>query len=154
MPTCYGRDYVGNIQGNLMWKVCKVNVMIVMWGTCKESDGESTQSKCNDSTVGNMQGNPYVAVPGRNQTLFCWVFRPHYCLQSAVVQNFCWVQSSYKLHRLIRYPCMYAVCMSLAFDRSSALYSSLNMVMWSEYAIFDFYLGLQHIICKLSIKIL
>ena len=28
----------------------------------------------------------YVAVPGRNQTLFCCVFRLHYHIQSAVAQ--------------------------------------------------------------------
>jgi len=30
----------------------------------------------------------YVAVPGRNRTLFRCVFRLHYCVQSALVQNF------------------------------------------------------------------
>ena len=33
-------------------------------------------------------GQTYVAVPGRNQTLFHCVFRPHYRVQSAVAQNF------------------------------------------------------------------
>ena len=30
----------------------------------------------------------YVAVPGRNQTLFRCVFQSHYCVQSALAQNF------------------------------------------------------------------
>ena len=31
---------------------------------------------------------PYVAVPGRNRTLFRYIFLPHYCVQSAAAQNF------------------------------------------------------------------
>ena len=30
----------------------------------------------------------YVAVPGRNRTLFCCVLPPCYCVQSAVAENF------------------------------------------------------------------
>ena len=32
--------------------------------------------------------NIYVAVPGRNRTLFHCVFQMHYCVRSAVAQNF------------------------------------------------------------------
>ena len=31
----------------------------------------------------------YVAVPGRNRTLFRCVFRSHYCVRSALAWNFC-----------------------------------------------------------------
>ena len=31
---------------------------------------------------------PYVAVPGRNRTLFCCIFRSHYCIRSALAWNF------------------------------------------------------------------
>ena len=31
---------------------------------------------------------PYVAVPGRNRTLFCCIFRSHYCVRSTLAWNF------------------------------------------------------------------
>ena len=52
------------------------------------------------------------SVPGRNRSLFCCIFLAHYCIWSAVVQNFHLGRSSYMLHRLIRFSCIYAVCMS------------------------------------------
>ena len=54
------------------------------------------------------------SVPGRNRSLFCCIFLAHYRIWSAVVQNFHLGRSSYMLHRLIRFSCIYAVCMSTA----------------------------------------
>ena len=54
------------------------------------------------------------SVPGRNQSLFCCIFLAHYRIQSAVVHNFHLGRSSYMLHRLIRFSCIYAGCMSTA----------------------------------------
>ena len=45
--------------------------------------------------------NLYVAVPGRNRTLFCCVFRLHYCIRSDLVWNFHKGQGSYVLDKLM-----------------------------------------------------
>jgi len=43
-----------------------------------------TSIKFADPQFGITKLPSYVAVPGRNQTLFCCVFRSHFCVRSAV----------------------------------------------------------------------
>ena len=45
----------------------------------------------------------HVADPGRNGTLFHWVFRSHYRVQSAVAQNFHKGWGSYVVSKHIKY---------------------------------------------------
>ena len=67
------------------------------------------------------------SVPGRNRSLFCCIFLAHYRIWSAVVQNFHLGRSSYMLHRLIRFSCIYAVCMSTAL-----LFCTTVLETWSH----------------------
>ena len=86
----------------------------------------------------------YVAVLGRNQTLFCCVFRPYYRVQSTVAQNFCKRRGSYALHRLIRYSCTLSTRMSPALNGSSVLqrFKCRNTIELHNGIMFNFYLGL------------
>ena len=60
-----------------------------------------------------------VAVPKRNQILFCRIFQAHHRVWCAIALNFHWGRGSCALHRCIRYLCIYTSCMNPALSRSS-----------------------------------
>ena len=70
---------------------------------------------------------PYVAVPGRNQILFCCTFQSHYHLRSTVPRYFHYGWGSYVLCELMNTIHVYTVHMSLC-------YSTSNVVMRLKYA--------------------
>ena len=72
----------------------------------------------------------YVAVSGRNWTLFRCIFQSQYCVQSAVTQHFRYGWGSYSLCKLMNTRHVYTACMSPTPNGSSAL---LNTVMRSKY---------------------
>ena len=94
----------------------------------------------------------YVAVPVRNRTLFIYasIFRPHYRIQSGVVQNFRSGWGSYTVCRLIRYSCTLAVCMSPALNESFVpqCFERGNAVELRNGIMFDFYSGLPHMLYR------
>ena len=64
----------------------------------------------------------YVAVPGRNSTLFRRVFRSHGCVQSAVTQYFRYGWGSYALCKLMNTWYIYTAHISPTLSGSSALH--------------------------------
>ena len=59
----------------------------------------------------------YVAVPGRNETLFHCVFQLHYYVQSGVAQTFHKSEvNTHHIYRGIRYSWIYTGCMSPTLD--------------------------------------
>ena len=89
-----------------------------------------------------------VAVPGRNRTLFCCVFRAHYHIRSALMQYFRYRRGSYVLGKLINAWRVYTVRMGPAPNESSALqrFERGNALEIRNGIMFDFYPGLPHII--------
>ena len=87
----------------------------------------------------------YVAVPGRNWTLFRCVFQSYYHIRSAVTQYYCgW--SSYTLCKLINAYHVYTVRMSLTPNGSSALqhFEHGNVIKICNGILFNFYPVLPH----------
>ena len=92
--------------------------------------------------------NAYVAVPGRNQTLFRCLLRLHYRVPSAVMQYFCCRWGSYTLCKLMNTWHIYPAHMGPTPNGSSALqrFERCNALEIRNGIIFDFYLGLPHIL--------
>ena len=66
---------------NLRWDSPRAHIICLML-KCSALTNHMLTVKC-ISWLAN------VAVPGRNGTLFCCVFIPHYCVRSAAAQNIC-----------------------------------------------------------------
>ena len=97
----------------------------------------------------------YVAVPCRNQRLFCRLFQSHLCLRSAVLLNFLEGRGSYALRRFIRYSCNYEVCMSPTLNGSSAIqrFEHSDAIEIRGGITFVFYTGLPHMNSDNMIKL-
>ena len=95
----------------------------------------------------------YVAVLGRNQTVFCCVFRSHYHVGSALAQNLHEGQGSYALCKRGKYPWVYPAHMNPALNGSSVLecFEHGNVMEICNGIMFDFYPGLPHIYCMNSL---
>ena len=96
--------------------------------------------------IKNFPSIPYVAVPGRNRTLFRCIFRAYYCVQSAVKQNFHYGRGSYALCKLMNNWHVYTVHMGPTPNRSSVLqgFERGNALEIHNGIMFDFYPGLPH----------
>ena len=93
----------------------------------------------------------YVAVPGRNRRLFRYVFRSHYHVRSALVQNFRYGRGSYMPYAMCergKYSWVYPAHMSPTLNGSSVLerFKCRNTIEICNGIMFNFYLGLPHII--------
>ena len=88
----------------------------------------------------------YVAVPGRNRTLFRCVFWSHCCVRSAVAQNFRLGQGSYALCKRGKYWWVYPARMSPALNESSMLqcFECSNASEIRNGIMCDFYPGLPY----------
>ena len=95
-----------------------------------------------------------MAVPGRNRTIFCRVFRSHYCVQTAVAQYFSYGWGSYVLCKLMNTWHVYTAHMSPTLNASSALlcFEHSNAIEIHNAIMFDFYPGLPHICSRKTNK--
>ena len=86
----------------------------------------------------------YVAVQGRNWTLFRCIFRVHYRFQSAVMQYFSYRRGSYVLCKLMNTWHIYIAHIGPTPNRSSALqhFKRGNALEIRNRITFDFYPGL------------
>ena len=89
----------------------------------------------------------YVAVSDRNRTLFCCVFRSHYCIWSAVTQYFCYRWDSYMVCKLMNTWYVNIAHISPTLYGSSALqyFKHDNVIEICNRVMFDFYPRLPHI---------
>ena len=67
-------------------KICNISIIYCRSDIDCHREAGSSQSTCR---VVYWTFSAYVAVPCKNRTSFHCIFRQHYCVQSAVVQNFC-----------------------------------------------------------------
>ena len=91
-----------------------------------------------------LQLETYVAVPGRNRTLFRCVL--HYPRSSAVTQYFHYGRGSYALCKLMNTWHIYTACMGPTPNGSSALqrFERSNALEIRNRIMFNFYPGLPH----------
>ena len=66
-----------------------------------EKEAETERKKAVIGKLVTHLHSTYVAVPGRNRTLIRCTFQLHYCVQSAVTQNFHYRWGSYVLCKLM-----------------------------------------------------
>ena len=102
---------------------------------------------CNQKCTIGFKGISYVAVPGRNRTLFRCVLRLHYRVPRAVMQYFHCKWGSYVLCKLMNTWHIYPVHMGPTPNRSSALqrFECVNALEIRNGIMFNFYPGLPHI---------
>ena len=88
----------------------------------------------------------YVAVPGRNRTLFRCILRTYYCVQSAVTQCFHYRWGSYTLCKLMNTWHVYTVRMGPTCNGSTALQRFVrgNVLEICNGIMFNSYPGLPH----------
>ena len=94
-----------------------------------------------------------VAVPARNQTLFCCIYRVHYCVQSALAWNFVEGEAHYTLGKLMNTYHIYTRHINPTLNRSSVLehLSASNASKIRNGIMFDFYPRL-HILSLLAVS--
>ena len=116
------------------------------WGGREVEKWEKRWAEKGTRNMDQWNMNTYVAVLGRNRTLFCRVFWSHYRVQTAAVQYFSYGWGSYVLCKLMNTWYVYTARMSPTLNGSSALqrFERSNAIEISNTIMFDFYPGLPH----------
>ena len=91
-----------------------------------------------------------VALLSRNWTLFCCIFRSHYCVWSAVTQYFCYGWDSYPLCKLMNTWYLHTAHITIispTLNGNSALqcFEHSNVMEICNEIMFDFYSRLPHV---------